>query len=70
MDETRARAARGLYSRTFAYTPNPLEGGFWGREFKLTLTQKKSRKPKRFPTLLCGMDETRTRDPLRDRQVF
>ena len=23
-----------------------------------------------FSSLLCGMDGTRTRDPLRDRQVF
>ena len=45
------------------------KGGQWGREFELTLTQKK----KGYQTisfLFCGMDETRTRDPLRDRQVF
>ena len=41
MDETRAHDARGYDSRTFTYTPNPLEGGFRGREFELTLTQKK-----------------------------
>ena len=30
----------------------------------------KQKKPSNFAELFCGPDGTRTRDPLRDRQVF
>ncbi len=32
--------------------------------------KKKVSKSFDLETFLCGLDETRTRDPLRDRQVF
>ena len=38
------------------------------RSFDRKLYNKKS--PKLCLRTFCGMDETRTRDPLRDRQVF
>ena len=38
------------------------------RAFDRKLYNKKS--PKTNLRTFCGMDETRTRDPLRDRQVF
>ena len=49
------------------------------RRFKIQVVQMwcKIGKEKRYPlcyqansALICGMDGTRTRDPLRDRQVF
>ena len=70
MDETRARDTRGHCLRTFAYTPNPLGGGFWGREFDFSQSHKKQKGQPKLSFCCCGMDETRTRDPLRDRQVF
>ena len=49
MDETRTHATRGYYSRTFAYTPNPLEGGFWGREFEFSQSHKNKKDNRSCP---------------------
>ena len=70
MDETRARAARVPARDLYIDNPSkpPLDrGDLGGREFpKLT----KNKKGDTCVSPFCGMDETRTRDPLRDRQVF
>ncbi len=69
MDETRTHALRGFHF----YNPSkpPLDrGGLVGREFKPTYLQQKSNGSQLTSVAFCGMDETRTRDLLRDRQAF
>ena len=71
MDETRARATRVHARDLFIDIPSkpPLNrGDLGGREFLTNVHKQKS--PKIALRTFCGMDETRTRDPLRDRQVF
>ena len=71
MDETRARATRVRARELYFDNPSkpPLDrGGLGGREFCLNAYKQKS--PKISLRTFCGMDETRTRDLLRDRQAF
>ena len=71
MDETRARATRVPARDSNFDNPSkpPLDkGGLVGREFLTNVHKQKS--PKTSLRTFCGMDETRTRDLLRDRQAF
>ena len=71
MDETRTRATRVRVRDLSFDNPSkpPLDrGGLVGREFLTNIHKQKS--PKISLRTFCGMDETRTRDLLRDRQAF
>ena len=69
MDETRTRASRACEIYFDNPSKPPLDrGGLVGREFLTNIHKQKS--PKISLRTFCGMDETRTRDLLRDRQAF